>query len=117
MTDIEAARKAWHDIADRWEAAGKVPRARISELEGRIRKIEQAIRAATEQQWKRTDPEKSARADDMVSKLERAIAENEEKLAKAQAAGDAKKVKDLESSIASNRQFLEMAQKAQSDFS
>lgn len=117
VTDIEAARKAWHDIADRWEAAGKVPRARISELEGRIRKIEQAIRAATEQQWKRTDPEKSARADDMVSKLERAIAENEEKLAKAQAAGDAKKVKDLESSIASNRQFLEMAQKAQSDFS
>lgn len=117
VTDIEAARKAWHDIADRWEAAGKVPRARISELEGRIRKIEQAIRAATEQQWKRTDPEKSARADDMVSKLERAIAENEEKLAKAQAAGDTKKVKDLESSIASNRQFLEMAQKAQSDFS
>lgn len=117
IKDFEAARKAWHDIADRWEAAGKVPRARISELEGRIRKVEQAIRAAGEQQWKRTDPEKSARADDMVSKLERAITEAEEKLAKAQAAGDAKKVKDLEAAIASNRQFLEMAQKAQADYS
>jgi len=117
IKDIEVARKAWHDIADRWEAAGKVPRARISELEGRIRKVEQAIRAAGEQEWKRTDPEKSARADDMVSKLERAITEAEEKLAKAQAAGDAKRTKDLEATIASNRQFLEMAQKAQADYS
>jgi len=117
ITDVEAARKAWHDIAERWEAAGKVPRARMSELEGRIRKVEQAIRAAGEQEWKRTDPEKSARADDMVSKLERAIDEAEEKLAKAQTAGDAKKIKDLEATLASNRQFLEMAKKAQADYS
>lgn len=117
ITDVEAARKAWHDIAERWEAAGKVPRARMSELEGRIRKVEQAIRAAGEQEWKRTDPEKSARADDMVSKLERAINEAEEKLTKAQTAGDAKKIKDLEATLASNRQFLEMAKKAQADYS
>ena len=62
------------DIADRWEAAGKVPRDRMKELEGRIRKVEQAIRDAESEQWKRTDPEKSARADDMVSKLETALA-------------------------------------------
>ena len=62
ITDLEAARKAWHDIADRWEAAGKVPRGRINELEGRLRKVEQAIRAAGDQEWKRSDPEKSARA-------------------------------------------------------
>ena len=117
ITDLEAARKAWRDIAERWEAAGKVPRTRMSEFEGRIRKVEQAIRTAGEQEWKRTDPEKSARADDMVSKLERAITETEEKLAKAQSAGDAKKVKDLEATLASNRSFLEMAQKAQADYS
>lgn len=116
IKDLDAARSAWHGIADRWEAAGKVPRDRIKELEGRLRKVEQAIRAAGEQEWKRTDPEKSARANDMVSKLERAIVEAEEKLAKAQAAGDARRVKELESSIAGNRSFLEMAQKAQSDF-
>ena len=116
ITDLDAARSAWHGIADRWEAAGKVPRDRIKDLEGRLRKVEQAIRAAGEQEWRRTDPEKSARANDMVSKLERAIAEAEEKLAKAQAAGDAKRVKELESSLAGNRSFLEMAQKAQSDF-
>ncbi|MFT4299124.1 MAG: DUF349 domain-containing protein [Aeromicrobium sp.] len=117
ITDLEAARKSWHDIADRWEAAGKVPRARIQELEGRLRKVEQAIRSAGDREWKRTDPEKSARADDMIGKLERAITETEEALTKAEAAGDAKKVKDLTAKLASNRSFLEMAQKAQADFS
>ncbi|MET0952975.1 MAG: DUF349 domain-containing protein, partial [Aeromicrobium sp.] len=75
IKNVDAARKAWLDIADRWEAAGKVPRAKIGEFEGRIRKIEQAIKDATESQWKKTDPEKSARADDMISKLQRAIDE------------------------------------------
>ena len=29
IKNVDAARKAWLDIADRWEAAGKVPRAKI----------------------------------------------------------------------------------------
>lgn len=117
VTDAEAARKAWHDIADRWEAAGKVPRARINELEGRIRVVETAVREAGEKKWKSTDPEKSARADDMIGKLQRAIDEVQEKLSKAEAAGDAKRVKDLTTDLESKQAFLEMAQKAQSDFS
>jgi hypothetical protein len=117
IKDVDAARKAWHDIADRWEAAGKVPRARISEFEGRIRKVEQAVRDATEVKWKKTDPEKSARADDMIGKLQKAIDETQAQLTAAEAAGDAKKVKDLQDTLASRQSFLEMAKKAQADFS
>jgi hypothetical protein len=117
IKDVDAARKAWLDIADRWEAAGKVPRARISEFEGRIRKVEQAVREATESKWKKTDPEKSARADDMISKLQRAIDEVGEKIAAAEAKGDKKKVKDLEADKASKEAFLDMAKKAQADYS
>jgi hypothetical protein len=117
IKDVEAARKAWLEIADRWEAAGKVPRARISEFEGRIRKVEQAVRDATDSAWKRTDPEKSARADDMIGKLQRAIDEVGDKIAAAEAKGDKKKVKDLQADKASKEAFLEMAQKAQADFS
>lgn len=117
VTDADAARKALNDIADRWEAAGKVPRARISELEGRLRKVEEAVRAAGERKWQRTDPEKSARADDMIGKLQRAITETEEALATAEAAGDKRKVKDLTAKLESHRAFLDMAQKAQADFS
>lgn len=116
IKDLETARKAWHDIADRWEAAGKVPRGQINELEGRLRKVEQAVRAASEQEWKRSDPEKSARADDMIGKLERAIEETRASLAKAEAAGDTRKAKDLKAKLESNESFLAMAQAAAADF-
>jgi len=117
VTDIDAAKKAMRDLADRWEAAGKVPRDRIKELEGRLRKIEQEIRSVEDEQWKRTDPEKSARADDLVSKLESAITQVEADLAKAKADGNEKKVKELEENLASRQSFLDMARKASADFS
>ncbi|GAB2981476.1 DUF349 domain-containing protein [Nocardioides montaniterrae] len=117
VTDLAAAKAAFRDLADRWDAAGKVPRDRMKDLEGRIRAVEQAIRKVEDDQWKRTDPEKSARADDMVSKLEAAIAEAEAKLEKARAAGDAKKVKELEANLEGRRSFLEMAKKASAEFS
>lgn len=115
--DLEAAKRAMRDIGERWEAAGKVPRDRMKDLEGRIRKVEQEIRGAEDAQWKRTDPEKSARADDMVTKLEMAIAGLESDLDKARSAGDDRKVKDLEDNLASRRSFLEMAQQASREFS
>lgn len=117
IKDLDAARRAMASISERWEAAGKVPRDRVKELEGRLRAVESAIRAAGEKEWKRTDPEKSARADDMIGKLEKAIADLEADLAAAQEAGDAKKVKDIEENLESRRSFLEMAQKAAADFS
>ena len=117
VTDLRAAKEAFRDIADRWDAAGKVPRDRMKELEGRIRKVEQAIRGVEDAQWQRTDPEKSARADDMVAKLEKACADLEADLEKARATGDDKSVADLEENLASRRQFQEKARKASQDFS
>jgi hypothetical protein len=117
VTDLGAAKAAMRDIAERWEAAGKVPRDRIKELEGRIRKVEQAIRGVEEEQWRRTDPEKSARADDMVSKLEAALAGIQAQLDAARSAGDEKKVRELEENLASRQAFLEMARRASADYS
>jgi hypothetical protein len=116
IKDLEATRRAWHDIADRWEAAGKVPRDQIKELEGRIRVVEKAIRDAGDQEWKRTDPEKSARADDMITKLEDAVAAIEADLAKAEAAGDEKKAKSLRENLESRQAFLDIAKRTASDF-
>lgn len=116
VTDVDAAKKAFRDLADRWDAAGKVPRERMKDLEARMRKVEQAIRSVEDDAWKRSDPEKSARADDMISKLEAGIAETQAKIDKANAAGDAKKVSSLESDLASKQAFLDMARKAAEDF-
>ena len=116
VTDLEATKKTFRELADRWDAAGKVPRDRMKDLEGRMRKVEQAIRAVEDEQWSRSDPEKSARADDMIGKLEAGIAETQAKLDKASAAGDAKRVKDLEGELANKQAFLEMARRAAADF-
>jgi hypothetical protein len=117
VTDIDAAKKAFRVLADRWDAAGKVPRDRMKDLEARMRKVEQAIRAVEDEQWSRSDPEKSARADDMIGKLEAGIAETRAKLDKATAAGDTKKAKDLEGELANKQAFLDMARKAAAEFS
>jgi Domain of Unknown Function (DUF349) len=117
VTDAGAAKRAIRDIADRWDAIGKVPRDQIRPLEDRMRAVEQTIRGIEEEKWRRTDPEKSARADDMVAKLQDAIDKVEADLEKARAAGDAKKVADLEENLTSRRAFLEMAQRAAADYS
>ena len=117
VTDLEAAKKAFREIAERWDAAGKVPRDRMKELEARIRRVEQAIRGVEDEQWRRSDPEKSARADDMVSKLQQAIEKVEADLDKARAAGNEKRVRDLEENLESRRAFLETARRASDEFS
>ncbi len=116
VTDLEAAKRTFRELSDRWDAAGKVPRDRMKDLEARIRKVEQAIRSVEDDQWKRTDPEKSARADDMVSKLEAAIADIQADLDKARAAGNEKRVKEIEENLASRQAFLDMAKRASSEF-
>ena len=117
VTDLDAAKKAFRDLADRWDAAGKVPRDRMKDLEARMRKVEQAIRAVEDEQWSRSDPEKSARADDMIGKLEAGIAETQTRLDKAVASGDTRKAKDLEGELANKQAFLDMARKAAAEFS
>jgi hypothetical protein len=117
VTDLEAAKRAFREIADRWDAAGKVPRDRMRDLEGRIRRVEQEIRGVEDENWRKSDPEKSARADDMVSKLEAAIAQVESDLDKARTAGNDRKVAELEENLASRQSFLEMAKRASADFS
>ena len=117
IKDIDAAKRAFRDISERWDAAGKVPRDQMKSLEGRIRQVEQAIRSVEDEKWKRSDPEKSARADDMLGQLERAIATIEADLEKARSEGNPRKIKDLEENLASRRSFLEMAQRAANEFS
>ena len=56
VTDLDAAKKALRPLADRWEAAGKVPRDKIKELEGRMRAVEQAVRSVEDEQWRKLGP-------------------------------------------------------------
>jgi hypothetical protein len=117
VTDVAAAKRAFRDIAERWDAAGKVPRDQIKPLEARIRKVEQEIRSLEDDQWRRSDPEKSARAGDLIGQLEQTIAGIEADLEKARTGGNEKKIRDLEENLSSRQAFLDMAKKAAAEFS
>lgn len=117
VTDLRAAKEAFRDLAERWDAAGKVPRDRMRDLEGRMRRVEQAIRGVEDDQWRRTNPEARARAADTVAQLESSLADLQAKHDKAVAAGNTKKAEEHAAAIETRRAWLTEAQKALDDFS
>jgi hypothetical protein len=116
VTDLAAAKSALRDIQERWEAAGKVPRADLDRVERRMRAVEQAVRDAEDQRWRNSNPEARARAQSAVDQLEAAIADLQADLAKARDQGKAKRVSEAEAAIAARQEWLEQARKALKDF-
>ncbi|QFG70211.1 DUF349 domain-containing protein [Ornithinimicrobium pratense] len=106
---LEHAKNELRRIQDRWESAGKVPRADVRRVEGRLRAVEQQVRDLEDKKWKRSDPELTARAQSMVDQLERQVQGLESDLAAARAAGDDKRVSSLESEIATKQLWLDSA--------
>jgi hypothetical protein len=116
VTDLAAARSSFREIAERWDAAGKVPRDRVKELEGRLRKVEQAIRGVEDDRWRRSNPEARARAADTVAQLEASIADLQTAHEKAVAAGNTKKAEEHAAALEARRSWLTEARKALDEF-
>lgn len=117
ITNLETAKAGYRSLIERWAEIGKVPRDAIRPLESRIRAIESAIKEAEDEQWRRTNPEARARAEDTAAKLEAQIETLEAKAAKASARGDDKAAREATESAATYRAWLEEARKAVNDFS
>lgn len=117
VTDAAAARAAFRPLSERWDAAGKVPRSELRELEGRMRAVENAIREAEDAHWQRTNPEARARAADTVAQLEASLAELRAKRDRARSAGNEKKVREAEQAIEAREAWLVQARRALADFS
>lgn len=117
VTDPAAARTAFRPLSERWDAAGKVPRSEMRELEGRMRAVDDAIRDAEEAHWQRTNPEARARAADTVEKLEASLKGLRADLDKARSAGNEKKIREAEQAIEARESWLVEARKALADFS
>ncbi|MEI6360692.1 MAG: DUF349 domain-containing protein [Actinomycetes bacterium] len=54
ITDLKAAKSALRSIQDRWEKIGDLPRSDRDRVEGRLKKVEEAIRSAEADAWKTT---------------------------------------------------------------
>ena len=107
VTNLKQAKEAFDGILDRWDAAGKVPRNAIRRVEGELKKIQDEIHNVENAKWKKTDPEKQARANSMLTQLEETIAGLEHDLQKAEATGDQKKIKKAQEALAARRQWLD----------
>ena len=117
VTDLSAAREAFRILAERWDAAGKVPRDKIKTLESRLRHVEQEIRSVEDERWRRSNPEARARAADTVAKLESSLADLREKFAKAEANGSTKKAAEHAAAIEAREEWMVEARKALEEFS
>ena len=117
VTDIDAAKAALRAVQEKWDRAGKVPRADMERVEKGLRRVEQAVREADEKRWAATNPEVAARAQSLVDQLEAAVQGLREDLAKAQASGNARKVADAEAALAAREQWLEQARAGVQEFS
>lgn len=117
ITDLTAAKKALQSIRDRWEEAGKVPRADMGRVEAGLRKVEDAVRHAEDENWKRSNPETKARTNSALTQLESAIAGLRDDLAKAEKAGDERKIKAAREALEAREAWLEQLEKSASELS
>jgi hypothetical protein len=116
-SDLKGAKSALRSIQERWEAVGHVPRGDKERIEGRLRRIEDAVRKGEQDQWKRTNPEAKARANSTVEQFSGSLAKLEKEHAKHVAAGDTRKAADLEGRIVTTKALLEAAERAAEEFS
>ncbi|MFF1383193.1 DUF349 domain-containing protein [Arthrobacter sp. NPDC058288] len=117
ITDLAAAKKALQSIRDRWEEAGKVPRADMGRIEAGLRKVEDAVRHAEDENWKRSNPETKARTNSALTQLEAAIAGLKEDLAKAEQAGDQRKIKAAQEALEARQAWLDQISRSASELS
>lgn len=109
VKDHAKARKAFRALQGEYAAIGHVPRADKPKLDARMHKVDEAIKRSESDQWRRTDPEKTERANTMVKLYEKSVADLQQRLDDARAAGA--DTAGLAADLASAQQLLDVARK------
>lgn len=117
IKDLESTKVSLRQIQDKWDAAGKVPRADMDRIEKAMRRVEAAVREAEDRKWHRTNPEVAARAQSLVTQLEAACEGLRKDLAKAQASGDAGKIAKATEALEAREAWLAQARTGLQEFS
>ncbi|MGC4870292.1 DUF349 domain-containing protein [Micromonospora sp. DT53] len=106
--DPKGAQAKLREIQAQWHEAGRVPREAAAGLERRLRVIDDKVRDVMDSAWRRTTKEDNP----LLTQMRTQVAEAEDRLARAQSAGDARRIKEAEQALASKRQFLQLAEQA-----
>lgn len=108
---IDTARAKLRELQEKWEQIGFVPRGQVREYEDRIGAVEKRVSDAEESQWRRTDPEAQARANQFLVKVEEFTVQAEA----AEAKGNATKAAKLREQAAQWQEWADTAAKAVED--
>jgi hypothetical protein len=106
--DPRAAQEKLRDILARWQSTGRVRREAVGALERRLRAVEDTVHNAMETAWRRTAPS----ANPLLAQMREQVAEAEDRLERARAAGDEKRITEAQESLASKRQVLDLAERS-----
>lgn len=117
VTDLASAKRAMRSLQDRWDAVGPVPRAERDRVEGRLKKVEDALRDADQKRWGSANPEVRARAEETAAKFRAAMERAQGEVDSARERGDYVAVAKAEQSLESARALFEAAQGTLSDLS
>ena len=116
FTDVKAAKAAFRELMNEWSKIGITNRDKRAALDAKIAAVEEAIKSAEAEIWRKTDPAAKARAAEVVAQLNESIANYEKAAAKAQAAGNEKKAKEALESAAARKVWLAEAEKSLAEF-
>jgi hypothetical protein len=102
----EEARALLTSLQKRWDAAGKVPRAKVKDTEAAMRKLEQAVKKLEDDAWSSSDPEKQARQEGLAGAIESKIKKLEAEKIVAVASGNKSQVSVIDEAIATQKSWL-----------
>ena len=116
FTDVKAAKAAFRELMNEWTKIGITNRDKRAALDARVAVVEEAIKSAEAELWRKSDPAAKARAADVVAQLTESIANYEKAAGKAQAAGNTKKAQEALDSAAARKVWLAEAEKSLAEF-
>ena len=116
ISNLDEVRRKFRDLKSKYMSAGQVERGERDALGRRVEDVELTIKEAEQEQWRKSDPGAKARASEVVAQLVAAVADYENKAAKAEAAGDLKKASELREAAAARAIWLAEAEKGLSEF-
>jgi hypothetical protein len=104
--DPRAAQAKLREIQNHWHDTGRVSRDSVGALERRLKAVDDKVRIAMDSAWRRTTPDSNP----ILAQMRQQVAEAEERLARAEASGDAKRVREAREALVSKRRFLKLAE-------
>lgn len=107
-TNAAAAQAQLRKIQAKWDEIGRVPREAMHSLENRLRRATDRIQDAVDAEFRRGNPD----ANPILTQMRTQVAEAQQRLDRAKAAGDQRRIKEAEQALESKRRFLDLAEQA-----